>query len=53
MKVNHKSSYTERRRNEYPPLEEQLDAYWKGGEEEAAMRQKILAVKEKYPKPTP
>ena len=50
MKVDHKGNYSERRRKEYPPIEEQLDAYWKGGAHEDVMRQRILAVKAKIPK---
>lgn len=51
MKIHVKGDYAERRRKEYPPLAEQLDALWKGGAEAEAMRQRILAVKAKYPKP--
>jgi hypothetical protein len=39
------------RANEYPPLAEQLDAFWKGGEAVEHMQQKILDIKNKYPKP--
>lgn len=53
MKIVHVSDYRERRRAEYPPIAEQLDAQWKGGEAAEAMRQKVLAVKVKYPKPEP
>jgi hypothetical protein len=44
--------YYAQRRNEYPSLSEQLGAIWKGekSEEFAAMKQKILDVKAKYPK---
>jgi hypothetical protein len=35
----------------YPRISDQLDAIWKGGEEMEAMRQRVLAVKEKWPKP--
>ncbi len=40
------------RRAEYPPLSDQLDAFWKGPEspDYAAMLAKIQAVKNKYPK---
>jgi hypothetical protein len=51
MKVNHKGDYAERRRKEYPSIADQMDAYWKGGAEEAAMRQRVAAVKAKFPKP--
>lgn len=43
--------YREKRRLEYPSIEDQLDALWKGGAEEQAMRQRVLAVKTKFPKP--
>jgi len=42
--------YRVKRRAEYPPLEDQLDAIWKGGEDMEAMRQQIMAIKEKYSK---
>jgi hypothetical protein len=44
-------SYAEKRALEYPPLSEQMDAFWKGGAEAEAMKAKINAVKIKYPKP--
>lgn len=28
MKINHKGSYAKRRKDEYPPLADQLDALW-------------------------
>lgn len=45
--------YYAKRRSEYPPLGDQLDAYWKGSNspEYLLMQQKIAAVKQKYPKP--
>lgn len=43
--------YRELRAKAYPPIGDQLDALWKGGESEAAMLQTVLAVKTKYPKP--
>ena len=45
--------YYAKRRAEYPPLAEQLDAFWKGVDspEYAAMLAKIQAIKSKYPKP--
>jgi hypothetical protein len=43
--------YYAKRRDEYPSLADQLDAYWKGGTSTSAMKQKIAAVKSKYPKP--
>lgn len=36
---------------EYPPVGDQLDALWKGGEAAAEMLAKVQAVKAKYPKP--
>ena len=35
----------------YPPIGDQLDAMWKGGDAEIAMRKMVLAVKATYPKP--
>ena len=52
MKVHNKSNYVERRVKEYPPLEEQMDALWKGGKEAEAMRNQIKGIKSKYPKNT-
>lgn len=43
-------SYAEKRRLEYPPIGDQLDALWKGGAEAEAMLERIKAVKAKYPK---
>jgi hypothetical protein len=39
------------RAREYPPLAEQMDAFWKGGTAAENMHQKILDIKNKYPKP--
>ena len=44
--------YYAKRRAEYPSLGDQLDAFWKGGVEEANMFDRIQAVKAKYPKPS-
>ncbi len=44
-------SYIEQRAREYPSVEDQLDAIWKGGSEAELMKQKIEAVKAKYPRP--
>lgn len=46
-----KTNYIELRRAEYPPLPDQVDALLKGGPEADAMRAKVQAVKDKYPKP--
>lgn len=43
--------YYAKRRAEYPPLAEQLDAFWKGGQAQADMLAKIQEIKTKYPKP--
>ena len=43
-------TYQELRAAAYPPVGDQLDAMWKGGEPEAAMKQIILDVKAEYPK---
>ncbi len=45
-----KLSYADRRLMEYPSIGDQLDALWKGGNDAEAMRLRVLAVKEKYPK---
>ena len=42
--------YASQRRFEYPPIPDQLDAFWKGGEDAEVMRARVLAVKAKYPK---
>ena len=44
-------TYQELRAAAYPPVGDQLDAMWKGGEPEAAMKQIILDVKAEFPKP--
>ena len=44
--------YYAKRRAEYPTLGDQMDEQWKGGDAAEAMRQKVLAVKAKYPKPS-
>lgn len=43
-------SYIAKRQAEYPPIGDQLDALWKGGEAAAEMLAKVQAVKAKYPK---
>lgn len=42
--------YADKRRAEYPDIGDQLDALWKGGDTAETMRQKILAIKERFPK---
>ncbi len=44
------AKYRKDRRNEYPPIGDQLDALWKGDTAADAMRELINAVKTKYPK---
>jgi len=44
-------TYQQLRAAAYPPIGDQLDALWKGGADEAAMLEMVLAVKAKYPKP--
>jgi len=43
-------SYIAKRQAEYPPIGDQLDALWKGGEAAAEMLAKVQAVKSKFPK---
>ena len=43
--------YSQLRLMEYPPIGDQLDAVWKGGEAAAEMNAKIKAIKAKFPKP--
>lgn len=45
------TQYQRLRSPEYPPITEQLDALWKGGEAAEEMLQKIQEVKNRYPKP--
>jgi len=44
--------YARKRAVEYPPIGDQLDALWKGGDAATEMLAKVQAVKAKYPKPT-
>jgi hypothetical protein len=46
-----KLAYRELRRVAYPPIGDQLDALWKGGREQSAMKAAIDKVKADYPKP--
>jgi hypothetical protein len=43
--------YQRQRAAEYPPIGDQLDALWKGGDAAAEMLAQVQAVKAKYPKP--
>jgi hypothetical protein len=45
-------AYIAKRAAEYPPIGDQLDALWKGGDAAAEMLAKVQAVKTKYPKGT-
>jgi hypothetical protein len=47
-----KTQYQRDRAKEYPPIGDQLDALWKGGEASTTMLAQVQAVKSKYPKPT-
>jgi len=49
--AEYKVAYRELRRVAYPPVGDQLDAIWKGGQEQAAMKAAIDKVKADYPKP--
>lgn len=44
------ATYQDYRRVEYPPITDQLDALWKGGDAAAEMLARVQAVKSKYPK---
>ena len=44
------NEYKAKRAAEYPPIGDQLDALWKGGDAAAEMLAKVQAVKAKYPK---
>lgn len=45
------TEYQRQRAAAYPPIGDQLDALWKGGDAAAAMLAQVQAVKAKYPKP--
>lgn len=45
-------AYIAKRVAEYPPIGDQLDALWKGGDAAAEMLAKVQAVKTKFPKGT-
>lgn len=44
------NAYKAKRIAEYPPIGDQLDALWKGGDAAAEMLTIVQAVKAKYPK---
>lgn len=43
--------YKELRREAYPPIGDQLDALWKGGQDAEDMAVQIRSVKTSFPKP--
>jgi hypothetical protein len=45
-----RTKYQRDRAAEYPPIGDQLDALWKGGDAATAMLAQVQAVKAKYPK---
>ena len=45
-----RSAYIAKRQAEYPSIGDQLDALWKGGDAQAEMLAKVLAVKQRHPK---
>lgn len=46
-----KTKYQRDRAAEYPPIGDQLDALWKGGNAAIEMLAQVQSVKTKYPKP--
>ncbi len=44
------SDYAAKRVEEYPSLADQLDAIWKGGDYAEEMRQRIMEIKDQFPK---
>ena len=44
-------SYEIKRKRSYPPIGDQLDALWKGGDDAAAMKVIVDQVKAAHPKP--
>jgi len=46
-----RTQYQKQRAQEYPSIGDQLDAIWKGGDAYDVMLAKVMAVKDKYPKP--
>ena len=45
------TAYRKLRARAYPPIGDQLDALWKGGDAAAEMLARVQAVKDQYPKP--
>ena len=50
MKIKIKGDYAKRRREEYPPAHEQLEALTEGGEKLDALMARIAEIKRRYPK---
>lgn len=48
MKIVHTADYREKRKEEYPSIEEQLDLLYHGGYD--VWKQTIEEIKQKYPK---
>lgn len=48
--LNPMPTYRELRARAYPPIADQLDAIWQGEPLTGEMRNKVMAVKAKYPK---
>lgn len=48
--INAQKPYDERRRNSYPPIGDQLDALWKGGDDAEEMKVLVNKVKTDNPK---
>jgi hypothetical protein len=46
------NDYAELRKAAYPPIGDQLDALWKGGDALEEMKQVVMSVKQQYPKLT-
>lgn len=44
-------TYDQKRAAEYPSIADQLDAIWKGLDSMNEMQEKIMAIKDRYPKP--
>jgi len=51
IEIINSEKYREQRASEYPPIGDQLDDLFHSGMFSDEMRQKLQAVKDKYPKP--
>lgn len=47
------SEYRKLRADAYPSIADQLDALWKGGDDAELMREKVMSIKNRYPKDDP